>query len=265
MIKNIWFENHQSFMQNMPIILHMNTHHSSQKIKKDINWHENIELLHLTNGEGYVSCDETTIKAKCNDIIVINSNVLHSFYTDSHMEYNCIIIDRDFALKNGLDTSKRHFTEHISDDLKLTNYFKNLYDVMSEEYEYIDVASVVLPILCYLYHNYSIETSNEKKGDNIIKDAITYILQNIQCNISIDEITEKIGISKYYFIRKFKKYVGYTPIQYINIQRCEMAKILLKEKNHSIKQIAKLCGFEDASYFSKVFYKYNKVHPSDYR
>lgn len=251
-------------MKNMPIIYHKTVRTSERKIK-DINWHENIEILHFTDGEGYVSCDECDFKVQKDDVIIVNSNVLHSFSTESTMEYHCIIIDRDFALKNGVDTSKLQFNEYISSDKQLIDYFEKIYSVTSKECEYIDIAAVVLPALCYLYHNYSTEILQEKKSDNIIKDAITYILENIKREISIDEITEKIGISKYYFIRKFKKYVGYTPIQYINIQRCEMAKILLKEKNHSIKQIAKLCGFEDASYFSKVFYKYNKVHPSDYR
>lgn len=252
-------------MNNIPIILHLNTKHSAQKVVKNLNWHENIELLHFTSGEGYVTCDEKIIKVKCNDVVIINSNVLHSFYTDSCMEYNCLIIDRDFAIKNGLDTSKFYFNEHISDDDFLLKSFENLYSVVSKEHEYIDVAAAVLPLLCYLYHNYSAKSTNEKKSDNVIKDAITFILQNIQKDISIDDIAEKIGMSKYYFIRKFKKYVGYTPIQYINVQRCEMAKVLLKEKNNSIKQVAKLCGFDDASYFSKVFYKYTKIHPSDYR
>lgn len=252
-------------MNNIPIIFHLNTKHSSQKVIKNLNWHENIEILYFTNGEGYVTYDEKVLSVKKNDIIILNSNVLHSFYTDSHMEYNCLIIDRDFALKNGLDTNKLHFIEHINHDKNIIDYFENICQTVSASCEYIDVATAVLPLLCYLYHNYSTTNISEKKSDNIIKDAITYILQNIQKDISIDEIAEKIGMSKYYFIRKFKKYVGYTPIQYINVQRCEMAKILLKEKNRSIKQIAKLCGFEDASYFSKVFYKYNKVHPSVYR
>lgn len=252
-------------MNNIPIILHLNTKHSAQKIIKNLNWHENIELLYFIEGEGYVTCDEKVINVKKDDIVILNSNVLHSFYTDSYMEYNCLIIDRDFVLKNGLDTSKLHFSEHIKQDEILINYFKNICDVVSKDFEYIDIATAILPLLCYLYHNYSTKDISENKSDNVIKDAITYILQNIHKDISVNEIAEKIGMSKYYFIRKFKKYVGYPPIQYINIQRCEMAKVLLREKNNSIKQVAKLCGFEDASYFSKVFYKYTHVHPSDYK
>ncbi len=166
-------------MKNMPIIYHKTIRSSERKIK-DINWHENIEILHFIDGEGYVSCDENSIKVAKDDVVIVNSNVLHSFSTESLMEYHCIIIDRDFAFKNGIDTSKFQFSESISCDKTLIEYFENIYNIMSKNYEYIDIAAAVLPALCYLYHNYSTEISHEKKIYNIIKYAITYILENIK-------------------------------------------------------------------------------------
>ena len=252
-------------MENVPIILHINSVCTSLKSGINVNWHENIEILHITKGEGYILCDEKHIYTKKDDIVIVNSNVMHSFFADNLMEYNCIIIDRNFALKNGLDTNTRAFNDYISANETVISFMNKIYDAMTKQHEYIDIASVVLPLLCYLYRNYSVEKSTDKKGDNIIKEAISYILSNIQKDISIDDISEKIGISKYHFIRKFKKAVGYTPIQYINIQRCEMAKLLLREKNNAIKKVATMCGFDEASYFSKVFFKYTGVHPSDYK
>ena len=252
-------------MENIPIIFHENSNITPLKSGINVNWHENIEILHVTKGEGCFMCDEKRIYVKSDDVVIVNSNVMHSFFSDNFMEYNCVIIDRLFALKNGLDTNNRTFCDYISNDNEVISQLKQIYVAMSKEHEYIDIAASVLPFLCTIYHNYSTNKEEDKKDDNIVKEAISYILSNVNRNISIDEISEKIGVSKYHFIRKFKKAVGYTPIQYINIQRCEMAKVLLREKNNSIKNIAAMCGFDEASYFSKVFLKYTGKHPSDYK
>ena len=63
MIKNIFFENHPQ-MENIPIIFHKNSNITPLKSGINVNWHENIEILHVTKGEGYFMCDEKRIYVK---------------------------------------------------------------------------------------------------------------------------------------------------------------------------------------------------------
>ena len=83
--------------------------------------------------------------------------------------------------------------------------------------------------------------------------------------MTLETISEAAGISKYHFARKFKSITGCSPMEYVNLQRCELAKILLAEKSYTIKQIAQLTGFENPSYFSKVFVETTGVLPSKYK
>ncbi len=89
----------------------------------------------------------------------------------------------------------------------------------------------------------------------------TYIYKKI----NLDELAEKLHMSKSNMIREFKKSYGVTPYNYLLEQKMESAKILLKETKLSIREIAdKLCIF-DEHYFSTVFYKKVGIRPREYR
>lgn len=82
--------------------------------------------------------------------------------------------------------------------------------------------------------------------------AKNFIDDRITDNLSLDEISMKIGISKYHFIRVFKQVFGVSPYQYQKRKRLELAKIDLL-KGNDILCTAVLYGFPDASSFSKAF------------
>ena len=260
----VFFENHDKNMKDLPVIFHKNIICEFKKFNF-INWHENIEIIRIVNGEGVILCGEKSIAVKKNDVVIINANNPHGFIGNDNMEYNCLIIDRKYALKNGIDTNKIFFNDFIHSDNFVLKLFDEIYKIMNDTPELIDIGATVLPLLCYLYHNFSKKkTPSEKHTDETIKNAINYMLINFNNDLSLESIAENVGVSKYHFIRKFKKTTGHTPMQYLNIQRCEIAKSLLKE-NYTIKQVAELTGFYNASYFSKVFYSLTGILPSDYK
>lgn len=72
-------------------------------------------------------------------------------------------------------------------------------------------------------------------------------------------------ISQFHFSHLFKQSLGTTPYQYLLQQRVERAKQLLKQNNHSIMEIAFLCGFNSHSYLSKQFRQLAGMTPKAYR
>lgn len=95
--------------------------------------------------------------------------------------------------------------------------------------------------------------------------ALLAINQNIAVRFSNEELAQKCGLSKFYFIKLFKEVTGLTPQQYYTKQAVDTAKGLLESTDYTIGQIASLCGMEDAFYFSRVFKKHVGVCPSHYR
>lgn len=87
------------------------------------------------------------------------------------------------------------------------------------------------------------------------KQAIRYIEENYHHPITLEEIAEKVMISRYTLIRMFKQYAGKTPIQYVNHIRIEQACRLLSLTDKPIKDIATSIGYANANYFNKAFRK----------
>lgn len=101
--------------------------------------------------------------------------------------------------------------------------------------------------------------------DDKLKNIIGYLDEHYTENISLDELSERFFISKYYLSREFKKEFGTTIVQYLLTKKITNAKELLRYSNSSIEEIAQLCGIGDASYFNKVFKKLEGCTASEYR
>ena len=99
----------------------------------------------------------------------------------------------------------------------------------------------------------------------LVEDAIAYIALNIQENLSIDKIAQKVFLSPDYFRRLFKDATGMSPIKYMNNLRISKAEALLKDTNLTVGEIAQAVGIYDANYFSKLFHSFFQCTPTEYR
>ena len=78
-------------------------------------------------------------------------------------------------------------------------------------------------------------------------------------------MAEQLNFSEYHFMRFFKKHLGVTCIEYINNYRLDIAAKKLSMTNHSIMEVALETGFNNISYFNKLFKEKFKVTPKEFR
>lgn len=83
--------------------------------------------------------------------------------------------------------------------------------------------------------------------------VIDFIQNNYSDSISIDDMIQNIHISKYHFIRLFRRIMGTTPYNYLTNYRINKSKLLLRTTNKSIAEISEECGFLDTSNFISQF------------
>ncbi|BAZ20392.1 putative transcriptional regulator [Kalymmatonema gypsitolerans NIES-4073] len=102
-------------------------------------------------------------------------------------------------------------------------------------------------------------------GKDRLKVAIDYINAHLEQNIKLADIAEVVGVSQYYFCHLFKQSIGMAPHKYLTQQRIERAKLLLKNKELSIVEIAIACGFADQSHFTKQFKRLVGITPKAMR
>lgn len=258
------FEPHIALENKLPCIYHIDLMH---RVGAG-NVHENIELIYVINGKGHVLCDNTLYDVKKGDVIAIDSYTMHQVRPDEEIEILCLIINRDFCKANNINTSKLHFTPKIQNDF-LNQLFDTLIDEYSADHNFkqAGIKCTLLNILLFLCRNFSEEKSSTnpipESAFHYVRISTDYIKENLAKKLTVDEIATNVGLSKYYFLRQFKKATGYTVVDYVNIIRCEYAQELLRSEKYKIKEVALLCGFDNFSYFTNVYKKYTGTLPSD--
>lgn len=111
----------------------------------------------------------------------------------------------------------------------------------------------------------SIFTYPEVKNVDVIHKALQYIRQHYTRKLSLDEVAGAVHLSPSYFSKVFKNEVGRNFNAYLNLLRIEQSKKLLLYDGIKLVDIAPMVGFEDQSYFSKVFKRTTGVSPHQFR
>ncbi|USG66572.1 AraC family transcriptional regulator [Brevibacillus ruminantium] len=98
-----------------------------------------------------------------------------------------------------------------------------------------------------------------------IEKVITYIKENSEQKLTLDQLAAVSNFSKYHFARIFTAIVGVTPVAFVNRVRVQKAASQLVETDQAILAIANQCGFESLSTFHALFKKYYAKTPSEVR
>ena len=219
------------------------------------NWHENIEILQATEGEGYVRCGTECTPFSAGDLFVVNGDTLHGIGTESKLAYRCLIVDNSFFTANGIPIQSLRFQSVIRDP--------GLYSLMEDialAYSRLDSADFrtvlairagVLQLLQALCQSY-ITLGAAPPSNEQVKKAIIYIRRHLSEPITLDILAQHVGTGKFHLSRQFKAFTGKTVVQTVNLIRCTEAQRLL-EGGMRVGEVAAACGFDNLSYFSRTF------------
>lgn len=241
----------------LPFIFHTDERRSG--IQFHPNWHTNLEVLFCLSGRGTVKVETVEYAFEAGEVFVINSNMLHSIYTDTAITYDCLILDRDFCSSNGVPTDNILFREKIRDP-RLAEQFGAVKQAYAHEgiCRAARLRAAVLELLILLRENYTVCEHTDMPDTRLkterIKRAMVYIRCNMSRPLTLEEIAKEAGISKYYFTREFRHIAGQTLFEYINVVRCKEAKRLISE-GMTVSAAAQVCGFDNLSYFTRTYKK----------
>ena len=240
------------------------------KITPTVNWHENIEILYCTSGVGYVKKNGESFLFKAGDIIVVNSEEVHSVHRDPFGLYHCIIIDRHFCAECGIPSTSLIFQSRIRDQ-KLAEVYLHIHDAYDRyiqtgaPHEILAIRALTLDFLCRLCKDYLIceKSDNAQKRNDAIKTAVTYIREHLSEPITMESLTQLTGVSESTLSRRFKHAFGRSVVDTIHLLRCTEAKRLL-EKGSSVAETARACGFLSTSHFTHTFKRQYGEPPTRY-
>lgn len=226
----------------------------------------------VTEGNGSIYYDGVQKKLRAGDIAFVDCSktYFHQSSKDEPWEYTWLhFYGKGAGYYYKSITDSVGFIIHPAD---IMPFVKSIYDIIqiyssSESVLKTDI-SASAKIINILNDFWEYGSEDGRVNDNTetkIIEIHDYIMDNYMKKISLDMLEEKFYLSRFHMSREYKKRYGITIIQYLTSLRVSKAKLDLRFTNMSIEEIAVECGFSNASYFGKIFRKYESMTPSEYR
>ncbi|MBR2471814.1 MAG: helix-turn-helix transcriptional regulator, partial [Clostridia bacterium] len=187
-------------------------------------------------------------KVRCGDI---TCNNYHAVYT--------VGFSHDFCKSIGIDDS---ITCHIKDE---DNFFKTNIIALIKEIDKkspdwtdncLNISKSLLYQLNDNYSDYSTPINDKNQlSDERMEILNKYMLYNMDKKITSVDMANLLGLKSSQFNAAFKSTTGITPIEYLNFQRCRVARALMLTTDFDFDEIIELCGYSERAYFYKVYRK----------
>jgi two-component system response regulator YesN len=110
----------------------------------------------------------------------------------------------------------------------------------------------------------ALQKQREMEADSVIAQAIHYMRENLDKNVTVTDLAKHVYLSGSYFANLFKKVTGTTLITYMTGLRIEKAKEMLLD-DKQVQEVAIHLGYEDRSYFTDVFKKHVGMTPTEFK
>lgn len=135
---------------------------------------------------------------------------------------------------------------------------------------YADTAALFLARHLLSFHSRTALLAEEKNRAGLISDqrlarVIEYMGANYAKPLTLEDLSQEAGISKFHFVTVFKKKVGLTPHRYLIELRLSRVASLLLDSQHTIEHIANSCGYGHAAQLTTAFTRYFKKTPGSFR
>ena len=282
------YENYHENKTHVDLIFPYNTYLCSVPLdfeRVPSHWHDEMEIIYVKKGHGYVTVDFKQYKVSGSTIVLIWPGQLHSIdqYDDLSMEYENIIFDAGMLLPRKEDTSSDRFLRpFLAGKISVPNIITSISDYYKEISDCIDACDEIcktkpegyeLYIKSKLYEFFYVLYSRcrstspvrRQKSLDKMKDILKYIENNYMHKITIADAAAIAEFSESHFMRYFKETMGSSFIDYLKDYRLTMAARLLLVSESSILSISEEVGFENLSYFNRAFKAQYGMTPSQYR
>ena len=250
-----------------------------------LHWHNDVEIIVIKKGCGIISVDTKPRVVKAGDIVLVRPGQLHSIsqHGKDCMEYENILFQT--SLLYSADSDPRtvgYFQPYFSLEYELPWLFDDtcffhealsscidaIDDLCSKRPDYYEL-SVKGHLFHFFYLLFSSQgapvTFNRDKSLDKVKQIVSYIESHYTEPITVQSTADYLGFSESHFMRYFKETMGTSFVDYLRDYRLTIASRLLTTSDSSILDIAAESGFENLSYFNRVFKQKYSMTPRQFR
>lgn len=250
------------------------------------HWHDETELIVIQKGSGMVHVDFNHYKVSAGSIVIALPGQMHSIsqIPNMKMEYENILFRSSMLYTKADDLCSDTFVEplfsgqipvdsHIHPGLSYYDSFSSIIRQMDQFCDtrplgyQLAVKGCLFQLLFLLVSNQKGKkrTPYEEKSLEKIKFIIQYVQNHYSEPITIDQMAELCHYSPSHFMKFFKSHMKTSFIHYLNDYRLTMAYRKLGNSQESILEIAQQNGFDNLSYFNRLFKRKYGVTPREIR
>lgn len=245
-----------------------------------LHWHREFEVVRVLSGslDLYLNNQKYTLRA--GEICFIGSGVLHRGEPNEAV-YECAVFDLNMLCRHGSGRITGYILPLLSEGAEiqciggvsdaLADAVNGFFDCLSGERPYFELMAYgkASEMVCLLYreNKISIGEKHVPAGHRrqMITTLIAWIEEHYTERITLSRLARISGTSEKYLCRFFKEYTGKSTIDYVNGLRIERSCLKIAQENATITEAAFDSGFNDMSYFCKIFKKHKGMTPRKYR
>lgn len=229
-------------------------------------------FIYCVNGKGEVMIENERTKISPNQFFIFPKKVKHEYKSDELDPWSIYWFHFDGEM--AIDLFERYQSSNSSnyktipftkEKLKTFEKIFSLFNHSSlkNEIEYANLLSLNF-ISSFIYNDFEFEI-NQNDHNNIVNSIKLYLIENLDKNLTLEDIASKFNYSKSYLHTKFKNNTGYPIIVFFNLIKTQKACEYLNYTDLSIKEISFKLGFDDPFYFSRIFKNFMGKSPKNYK
>lgn len=247
-----------------------------------LHWHNSVEIIMPLENFYTVISNDVAYHLRVGDILIIQPNVSHRMPAISGRRFICqaslvpIYPLKMYKSLNSLLPATLLLTPELDETLRvkvqqqLHGIFRE-YNAISRNAEFSMYAGImqIMALVGNLCQEstacQSVKDDDQQTHSSNFRAICDYINNHYADKLTLEEIAQKSGYSKYHFERLFKKFTNESFYQYLNKVRIKNVEILIREYDISITDAAYKSGFSTISSFIRMFKIHNNCTPSEFR
>ena len=248
------------------------------------HWHDDLEWIHILDGTMNYSVNGRKLPLKVGDSLLVNGRQMHYGYGEGGCRFLCILFHPSLFGDN--QVLRQEYVRPVLENPALEYLY---FDGEEEEgrktgkalrrmAEFKEAGEMayemdVIGWMCLLWAEILRKTdvgggvcpAGEREDRAAQKEMVSFICRHYGEPLSLEAIAAAGHVSRSKCCQIFRKYVGQSPVEFLNAYRLKVGRNLLRDTERNVTEIATVCGFSHLSYFSRQFAAAYGRTPREYR